>query len=428
MTGFDRIQAQLPERLNDLAAPRVPDYVDDLLARSSATRQRPAWSFIERWLPMGVIARQRLAVPQVPWRTVGILVIIALIVAATAVFIGSQRRGAPPFGVAKNGLLLYEQDGDIYVRNPTTRTSQLIVGGPDDDHAAGFSHDGTKISFIRIVKGQTMFEDDTEQLLSADPDGTDLHVLTGPLVGLDTFDWSPDSTQIAFASRIDNSPTLSIVPADGSASAHPIPLGMPVYNPTWRPPDGKELVFRAWKRTPADVNSGLFAIKPDGTGLHPVSPTDGNNQSGYRSPNLSPDGRLVAYSASEPAGKDRIHLFDLATGTDRKILFGSAKSDEHGATFSPDGTRLAFKRWQNDTEQIVVAALDGSAPEILVGPPYSTLAGNGNVEGDFSPDGKSIVYVDYDHETTRIFDLAAGGDGVLQPWTKGMLAWQRVAP
>ena len=47
------------ELIDELAAAGVPDYFDDMLRTTTQARQRPAWSNLERWLPMGVIARPR---------------------------------------------------------------------------------------------------------------------------------------------------------------------------------------------------------------------------------------------------------------------------------------------------------------------------------------------------------------------------------
>ena len=44
-----------PEGLDRPRGTRRPDYRDDLIRRTARTRQRPAWTFIERWLPMSVI-------------------------------------------------------------------------------------------------------------------------------------------------------------------------------------------------------------------------------------------------------------------------------------------------------------------------------------------------------------------------------------
>ncbi|MEX1168850.1 MAG: hypothetical protein WEE50_01780, partial [Chloroflexota bacterium] len=59
----DRFERQLPVLLTELAEPRTPDYLDDLLWQTANTSQRPAWSLLERWLPMLDIARQPVAAP-----------------------------------------------------------------------------------------------------------------------------------------------------------------------------------------------------------------------------------------------------------------------------------------------------------------------------------------------------------------------------
>ena len=56
MMPTDRFERQLPALLEDLAEPRTPDYLDDLLWQTAHTSQRPAWTFLERWLPMADIA------------------------------------------------------------------------------------------------------------------------------------------------------------------------------------------------------------------------------------------------------------------------------------------------------------------------------------------------------------------------------------
>ena len=57
---YGTLPAELPDLLTELAAPRIPDYTDDVLAITAGTRQRPRWAHLERWLPM-IITRQSLA-------------------------------------------------------------------------------------------------------------------------------------------------------------------------------------------------------------------------------------------------------------------------------------------------------------------------------------------------------------------------------
>ena len=99
MTAFDRVEPRSPELMDELAPARVPDYFDDMLRQTARTRQRPAWSSLERWLPMGVIARSD-TLGQVPWRPIAIAAMLIAAAATTLVLIaGSQRRLPPaPFG------------------------------------------------------------------------------------------------------------------------------------------------------------------------------------------------------------------------------------------------------------------------------------------------------------------------------------------
>ena len=43
----------------------------------------------------------------------------------------------------------YAQDGDIYVGDPVTGATRLLVGGPENDYGPTFSPDGTQIGFVR---------------------------------------------------------------------------------------------------------------------------------------------------------------------------------------------------------------------------------------------------------------------------------------
>ena len=185
MSAFDRpsrFQQELPDILTDIAAPRVPDYVDDLLALTAVTRQRPRWTFIERWLPMGVIARRPVFFPTIPWRAI---VVVAALVAllATALFVvGSQRRVPPPFGLARNGALVFDAGGDIYVRDAIEGTSRPLVTGPTDDFAAGFTRDGTRLVYLRRTAGKSGSADERITVLIANSDGSNARDLTGSLI------------------------------------------------------------------------------------------------------------------------------------------------------------------------------------------------------------------------------------------------------
>jgi sugar lactone lactonase YvrE len=82
MTPIDRLERRLPDGLTDLADPRVPSYLDDILADTARKRQRPAWSFLERWLPMTLVLRRPATAP--PLRAAWVLILAAALALALA--------------------------------------------------------------------------------------------------------------------------------------------------------------------------------------------------------------------------------------------------------------------------------------------------------------------------------------------------------
>ena len=127
MTTPKRYERDLSPILSDLAMAPYPDYVDDVLERTGRMRQRSVWTFPGRWLPMDFTTRA-LPVPRLPWRQLGVLALVALLLAvALAAYVGSQRRVPAPFGPAANGLIPYASNGDIYLGNPITGETRVLV-------------------------------------------------------------------------------------------------------------------------------------------------------------------------------------------------------------------------------------------------------------------------------------------------------------
>ncbi len=93
MSPTDRPTRSLPDLMAELAPPRVPDYFDDMLKATARTRQRPAWTSLERLLPMQVSARLApLGLPS--WRPLVLLLVLAglLLALATTFLVGASQR------------------------------------------------------------------------------------------------------------------------------------------------------------------------------------------------------------------------------------------------------------------------------------------------------------------------------------------------
>ena len=110
-------------------------------------------------------------------------------------------------------------------------------------------------------------------------------------------------------------------------------------------------------------------------------------------PVISPDGRWVVFSVTEPAYDEKDQVSDLwIVPTDgstkpRKITF--TKGSESGMTWSPDSRRIAFsaKREGDELAQIYLLDIAGGGEAQRL-----TSVSTGARSPEFSPDGQSIVF------------------------------------
>ena len=131
MSAARTFETRLPEVLEELSNPRTPAYYDDILFQVARTRQRPGWTFIERWLPMTAISGRLATAPRVPMRIAMALLLLLLAFAITVLIAGTSHPTVPaPFGVAGNGQIVFtDSTGAISVGTLADGTSRVIVPG-----------------------------------------------------------------------------------------------------------------------------------------------------------------------------------------------------------------------------------------------------------------------------------------------------------
>jgi Tol biopolymer transport system component len=430
MTQFDRIEGRLPDLLSELAAARVPDYFDDMLRQTVRTRQRPAWSSLERWLPVDITAQSaRLRVPG--WRPLAFVALVLLAIAAVALFAaGSQRRLPQPFGPARNGAILYSTTaGDIHSIDPASGVAHPIMTGSAVDNGPLLSRDGTRFLFVRTGNGST------NALFVANVDGSGARQLFEGQFGMSTlidglphpapapFSWSPDGRHVAITSTIDEIGKLTLVATDGSG-ANTLDLGMSASDVTWRP--NGQLVFLGTDARGPAMTYGLYVVNPDGTGMKPILPPNALAY-GWQSPAISPDGSRVAFARwGDPLG-DGIHIATIDSGLDRVLDFeGQIESDEYLPQFSPDGTKLMFARFLDHEYQLAVVPVGGGGRPIEMGPRFSEATDGPFL--NFSPDGTVILATYPADSSTWLLDTE-GGTSRKVSWPEGQyFTWQRLAP
>ena len=268
MTASTRYERNLPGILDDLSAGPAPEYLDDVFARTGRMRQRPGWTFPERWLPVADIARTRAFAPAPPWRLIAVALVLIALVLAALVVVGSQRKVAPPFGPARNGEIVYDSAGDLYVGNPDHRYQPV---------AGRRSRSGQRARLLagrhpgRVPPGRRLLSADRRHLRGARrmdrdcarsrPDRSFRRCAWA--------NWTPDSRHLAIIER-----------RRGRSGGHRAPRrgwprgAAPAGARTWTS-DRRRLPPARWRRRSlfraiVDEKFGVYVMNADGTDIRPL--------------------------------------------------------------------------------------------------------------------------------------------------------------
>ncbi len=421
MTARDGFTRLVDTWLAEEGTPTTPDYLDIVLDRTSTTRQRPAWLSPGRWLPVNTTTLNPRAWAIPPVARFGLLaaLLIALAIAAVALYAGSQRHRVPsPFGPAANGQLYFDVDGTIVATNPDGSGRHTIdVGVP----AAGpyVSPDGSRIAFVADDATNVI----GDRMLVADPDGANQHTISGDLsIALDpAFNptWSPDSSQLAFGAYGRGGYELFVANADGTGVRSLGMTGMYArQNPEWSL-SGDWIAYIATRPNEAPL---IAAIRPDGTDEHrlPASAGAGDGLRGFQL--WAPDGTnrlLYGFGDTANGAGDGMAVMDVDTGVET-ILSDVPSVDEHRGAWSPDASRIAFHLGDG----IAVMNADGTGLITLPDRLSSDAIG-------WSPDGSRIYGTSPDGDALVAIDASGKQPPIVVPLngTKaGVFSWQRTAP
>jgi hypothetical protein len=438
MTSFDRFERNLPDLLEALAAPRRPDYAEDLFTRTAATRQRPGWSFPERWLPVSALSRSLAGVPRVPWR-IGALVALLVVASLLAVLVAGAllNRTPPPYGPATNGRIVFiDTAGRLVTGDLATGTSTIVVEQPGSGSPI-YAQDGSRIAYLQRASASAP----TADLMVVAGDGTNVRKLSEqPIVGPQYVGWSGRGDRILVvdgASQLlmfDSTRTGPPVNLSGQLGLGRAAVGLGFNfrsTAAFQPPNGDEILFLS--QTGGDV---LKVVRPDGTGLRTLldgqsSPVAYTQLAGAE---WSPDGSQIVVMLEFPGQPDRLHIHVLnADGTGLHPISAALNdrlAGQNSPLWSPDGTRIAFQNWTGhasddgqDYHPIGIADVVSGTVD-YVGP--TNL--NGYVSWEWSPDGSSILEVPQDGSGTILVIDASSGAITTAPWKANQpISWQRVA-
>ena len=365
---------------------------------------------------MTVIQMRRAAAP-FPWRTAAVLVALLALLLAGVIYVGSQPRLPPPFGLAGNGLVAYAKDGDILTVDPATGARRWVTSGDGYDETPRWSLDGTRIAFLRATRPEAPTDRGgrTQRVVIVDQE-RNVVAESVPLVAIDVdaFAWSPDGRSIAVAGDGPNFRRALFIIDTADGGATPLDVSYDGLDFYWRPGHAGQLLLRG---ATAEGVGLVVADVNDARSARLVAP----DADEYLRPNgWTPDGRRIIYTRRNP-GDDgsvpaNVRLLDLATQAAVDIEAGYAH-------VSNDGSRLVAI---GHNGLACVASTSGGPCAAVADAEY---AYDGTYAGavQWAPNDESIMVSSFGK--LALLDPAAKRSGAPPDWmAEGAESWQRVAP
>jgi len=210
---------------------------------------------------------------------------------------------------------------------------------------------------------------------------------------------TPSDTPV-LPTDLPEAPTLAQLPAGPGAmstappmhTAEPTPVPTPV--PTLLP--GPAIVRVYASREPVGATE-IFVEYSDGT---VVNVTNHPAEDGY--PDLSPDGRKIAFASTRGGGPSHIYVMNVDGSEVTRLT--DAPSGDTWPVWSPDGAQIAFQSLRDGNWEIYVMNADGSAQTNLTNHPGRDL------EPSWSPEG-SQIYFRTDRDGNLYNDYVVNADG-----------------
>jgi TolB protein len=169
-------------------------------------------------------------------------------------------------------------------------------------------------------------------------------------------------------------------------------------DPAWSP-DGRQVAYAL-----IGPKNSLHVMNIDGSGDRVLTPP---TQSPIH-PEWMPDGRSILYCTDDdlrPPLKNaaEIYRIDVATAKITTLVSGGVNTYP---VPSPDGTKIAFRKFLDNNSEVFVANIDGTRARNLTNHPA--------FEGwpAWSPDGKRIAFAGNRNSAYQVFVMNADGSNV----------------
>jgi Tol biopolymer transport system component len=220
---------------------------------------------------------------------------------------------------------------------------------------------------------------DTGQLYSFRPDQSPVVRLTTDLAENYQPVASPDGSRIAFSRGGSGRSDIFVMNRDGSGLANLTHRPGDDYDPMWSP-DGKRIAFTSHRAG----NDETYVMNAEGSAVRRVTRSRGDDEN----PSWLRDGRRLVISSTR-AGKKQSAIFVVTIATGHAVRLTNDRLYNIWPQVSPDGRWIAYtrKKAASSSGDIVVMRADGRAPKAI------THGAGDDGYAAWSPDSRCLVYV-----------------------------------
>ncbi|MFL6466962.1 MAG: winged helix-turn-helix domain-containing protein [Pyrinomonadaceae bacterium] len=284
-------------------------------------------------------------------------------------------------------------NSDIYIYTFETSKIDHVVTDSSFDADPSFSPDGSKIAFISGRDGNA-------EIYIENVDGSDIRRLTNH-PARDAFPtFSPDGTQIVFNSnREDENLDVYIMNVDGTDVRRLTnwPSDEEAFPGCWSP-DGTQIFFASTHSGKENVY--IMEVEP-----FPTTAVVPNTNDDMHFPSYSPDGSKIVFQIANEDKTGEIHVFDVRTKQTSTVT--KTQTTDGYPKFSPDGSTILFQERLSGSSEICLIRADGSGgiQDITNNPAR-------DVKPAWSPDGSKIVFSsnrDGNYELFQLYIMNADG-------------------
>lgn len=341
-------------------------------------------------------------------------IVLLALATATAIAIGASNSTSlpAPFGAADNGLIAFTYAEDIYVVKPDGTNLRQTTATPQVEEGPSWSRDGKRLAYWSGT------DEGPTDLIVTDAEGQDPVVIAHVEGEVTGEAWSEDGSEIMFSAVVpdlvsDICPAgegsacgsrIFVAGTDGSGSRMVGDPDLDARGPELSP-DGRTVAFgggeAAWE--------ALYLMDWDGSDIRRLSTGIPGRGWAFAKQSWSPDGRRIV--THDGSGTQSIWLVELddygALSEVRLLAFG------FWPEYAPDGSRIRYHR---SFSTIAVADPHSDEPPVTI----SQLS-----EDVWAPD--ATAFVAYKDGELVTFDRASESVVSIAPADEGSPAWQRVA-